>query len=792
MSKKYRSFRFPLILATVFVAVAGVVAIALVRHTHDPDYWISGAALLAPMVLAVAGKVRRPAGSLTSDQIGAEAEKLRESVLQQWAGEVEDRISVYPLEVPFSAVTEIPVTVWAPGAEPQGLEVPVQVMDSWAAILDGPGRQHPRMDGTFGSIAGIFRADGLPRRLVVLGEPGSGKSVIAQWLTVELLRSWPAPGPGGNVPGDAVPVVLPLATWDPAVPLGDWAAAQIARTYPWLATPVPIRGGGGRTLAGWLLDNKRVLLVLDGLDEVATGNQQEAFSGLSAAARRGQPMVVTCRTREYAQIVHRAGHPMPKTPVIRLHPLPRREVRDYLTAAGKGGRQLAGQLDAEPCGPLAEALQLPLALWLVTSVYRHPASDPARLARCQSRDEVLRHLLAGLVIAAYKTAAGDYPARDDLSVESARRRLAKIATCLGPDPQSQNIDWWRLPDQVPRLFMGGLLGPLVGCALGAATGIGTAVRFSGHLGVPVGIIAGIVASLLVGVASTRGQEFPRAVDLRFQWDYWQFTGCLTLGVVAGLASGYADARHGGPAAGLITAAAAGPVCGALVNRAFGRAIGVSSGISAAVALGLPSGLSTGNGQPVLSGLLVGLVCAVAGWILITLLQPAQGRFAVTPRSLLDRDRVATLTVAGTSGIAYGIIYGIALGPLFGAVALAAITLAQAASASVWGRFSVSRVWLALAGLAPLAVMDFLAEAHARGVLRQVGGSYQFRHTGLKEALLTARETGQAAPVDQPDAMAKAPTGPLPVADLNSLSSRWWPRTGTHTTPSGRHHASLDA
>ena len=92
--------------------------------------------------------------------------------------------------------------------------------------------------------------------------------------------------------------------------------------------------------------------------------------------------------------------------------------------------------------------------------------------------------------------------------------------------------------------------------------------------------------------------------------------------------------------------------------------------------------------------------------------------------------------------------------------LASAAVWQAATVSIWGQFSVTRVWLALTGMTPLAVMDFLAEAHARGVLRQVGGSYQFRHTELKDALLPAQEEGQAPSADQPAAIAKTPIEPL--------------------------------
>jgi hypothetical protein len=768
MPKKYRGVQFPLILVTILVAVVGAVAIVLVKHTHDPDYWISGAALLLPMVLAVAGKVHQPVGSPAVGQIDEEAAKLRDSVLQQWRGEVELRTSARRLQVPFSAATEItgPVIVDVPGGKPEDRKV--QVMDSWEAILHDSGRRPPPMDGTFGSIADIFGADGLPSRLIVLGGPGSGKSVMAQWLTVELLRRRPTLVSGDSVAGDAVPVLLPLATWDPSVPLRDWAAAQIAQTYPWLATQIQVRDGARRTLAGCLLDQEKVLMVLDGLDEVAAENRLTAFGRLSEAASRDQPIVVTCRTREYAQIVYDARCPMPRTPVICLGPPPIGEVRAYLTAAAKlmaSGRaeQLVSRLDAAPCGPLAEALQLPLALWLVTKVYQDPGRDPAELDGCRSRDEVLRHLLAGLVTAAYETETGNYPAREHPAAEAAYRRLTKIAAYLGPGQQSQNIDWWRLSDQVPRLVIGGIIGPLVGCVLGAASSLVFATRFGDHLGVTLGIFVGIVESLLIG-AFARRQEAPRTVDLHFRWDYWRFTGCLTLGVLAGLASGYADARHGGLIAGLIAAVATGPVCATLVTRAFGRFIGINSGISNAIIFGVPCGLSTGNGQPALSGLLVGLVVTISGWILVTLYQPVQDRFVVTPRSLLDRDRVGTLTIAGAAAITGGVLYGVALGPLVGAVALATAAVIQTATASAWGRFNVSRVWLAVTGTAPLAVMAFLAEAHARDVLRQVGGSYQFRHTELKDALLPTQETGQAAPADRATTTPKMPIEPLPVVD----------------------------
>jgi hypothetical protein len=55
-------------------------------------------------------------------------------------------------------------------------------------------------------------------------------------------------------------------------------------------------------------------------------------------------------------------------------------------------------------------------------------------------------------------------------------------------------------------------------------------------------------------------------------------------------------------------------------------------------------------------------------------------------------------------------------------------------ASAYFRFSVARVVLALRGRLPWRLMGFLDDAYHRGVLRQVGAVYQFRHDRLKDRL----------------------------------------------------------
>jgi hypothetical protein len=54
--------------------------------------------------------------------------------------------------------------------------------------------------------------------------------------------------------------------------------------------------------------------------------------------------------------------------------------------------------------------------------------------------------------------------------------------------------------------------------------------------------------------------------------------------------------------------------------------------------------------------------------------------------------------------------------------------------TAWGWLLVSRLWLCGTGRLPWRLMAFLDDAHRRGVLRQVGAAYQFRHVRLQERL----------------------------------------------------------
>ena len=133
-------------------------------------------------------------------------------------------------------------------------------------------------------------------------------------------------------------------------------------------------------------------------------------------------------------------------------------------------------------------------------------------------------------------------------------------------------------------------------------------------------------------------------------------------------------------------------------------------------------------------------------------RPLDVTAATNPIFVLRSDRSAALTAGVAGGMAAGVgievlmlAYGsdivsqVSLAPSIG-VMVASIMILN----SAWGNYQLVRVWHAVRGELPLSLTGFLADAHRRGVLRQNGASYQFRHLRLQEYL--GRE---AAAIDPP-------------------------------------------
>ena len=152
----------------------------------------------------------------------------------------------------------------------------------------------------------------------------------------------------------------------------------------------------------------------------------------------------------------------------------------------------------------------------------------------------------------------------------------------------------------------------------------------------------------------------------------------------------------------------------------------------------------GLGVGVVGGAAKGLLCAALVTVLgtavvglgsefTTAYESADTRRAIDPEAVLLEDATWTLfgstVVILTFGATAAFVIGTRGGLLIGAAAGLVSTLTSASA-----EFQIARVWLFLTRRLPWRIFTFLELSYDRGVLRKVGGAYEFRHALLRDRL----------------------------------------------------------
>ncbi|ATL25075.1 putative membrane protein [Streptomyces formicae] len=154
----------------------------------------------------------------------------------------------------------------------------------------------------------------------------------------------------------------------------------------------------------------------------------------------------------------------------------------------------------------------------------------------------------------------------------------------------------------------------------------------------------------------------------------------------------------------------------------------------------------------MGGVLIALIGGPASGLYRALSTPSDLIRAANPHVTLRTDRMASLSRSGvvavmTGGVCVVLAWAFASrGGLDHVAAQMWVPMGTAALAlTAWGQLAVARVWLALTGRMPWRIMTFLDEAHRRGVLRQSGAHYEFRHLHMQQRLASAAEVSQQDP-----------------------------------------------
>lgn len=547
-------------------------------------------------------------------------------------------------------------------------------------------------------------------RLVVVGDRGAGKSSFCLMLADRLLKDGPESG---------IPIRLGLSTWQPkAAEDADkdgfvrWLAHRIRQEHPYLVNP---RYGTG--VAVELLNGQRIVLLLDGLDELPEKLAQTVVSALAEkAVVFGDRYVLTSRPAELRAALN--GRTLPEVQTVRLEPLTRESADSYIEARLADNSESLQRWDrvrrailTQPDSPLAVTLTNPLMLRLTVDAYTGfettGPDDLLDLSGFPDQGSIERHLLTRTLEAAYDPDSPKYGAGDPevaWPLESAlrwHRHIARHLTASGVN----ELTWWRMRELVPRRVL--ILTPMITGALACAP---LGALFFGLFGrVGFGLLLGMAAGLVGGaVVGSLQVEQPR----RFSW------AAIRLSNLAG-----PDA----------------------VRRNIGFAlVGVING-------GVLTGLLYPLPAAVLAALAFGCVFGAAR-LATTPIAPKE---PTTPTGTMAQDRRAVLRGAAWGAVTGALIGGTGaavftprihwsvhlsrawlglLGAGLGALLAGAGLGLMLYATSAWGSMTTVRWWLFLHKWTPFRLMTFLEDARKVEILRISGQHYQYRHLLLQEML----------------------------------------------------------
>ncbi len=271
------------------------------------------------------------------------------------------------------------------------------------------------------------------RRMLIVGEAGAGKSYLLSLIAYH----WPKSAQENqDIP---VPVILSLASWRPDQQrLLDWVVTALTRVHPFLAAP----SGEGHSWAEDLLWRHRLLLLLDGLDEMPKELKKQATEEIDSVDD-GLGFVVSCRENDQHALtkvwdtafVVRPTKPHP-VDVERFLCRPRSTAdqserwEQLIKHLGSAHLDPDGQLD-----PVSKALSTPLMLDLARAVFnprpgmaRPRQEDPAELLTSEGRKHksVEEYLLHWFVPAVYMASASKRRSKADRWTEAQAVRWLKF------------------------------------------------------------------------------------------------------------------------------------------------------------------------------------------------------------------------------------------------------------------------------------------------------------------------------------------------------------------------------
>lgn len=199
-------------------------------------------------------------------------------------------------------------------------------------------------------VIDLFLQMGAGRSLLILGEPGSGKTTTLLETTRDLVR---IAEQNTNQP---IPVVFNLSAWsNPKITIAQWLVQELNTNYQ-----------VSKEIAKNWVENQQLLLLLDGLDEVSREYRDACIAAINQFCQEygATEMIVCSRIKDYQNLssrLHFQG-------AVYIQPLTLEKIHQYLQSAGAGLSAVDRALQTDRT--LQELAKSPLMLSIITLAYK--------------------------------------------------------------------------------------------------------------------------------------------------------------------------------------------------------------------------------------------------------------------------------------------------------------------------------------------------------------------------------------------------------------------------------------
>ena len=569
-------------------------------------------------------------------------------------------------------------------------ERPGAVEHPWDMVLQTDGEERTLPPGT--KIADIF--DEMGGNLLILGEPGSGKTTILLELARDTIAC------ADQDPTQPIPVVFNLSSWaEKRQPIAEWLLNELNTKYN-----IP------KKIAQLYVECDELLPLLDGLDEVALKFREDCVRAINEFRQDHLvPLVVCCRAADYEGLTTR----LRLQGAVLLQPLTPQQIDEYLGGAGVALSAVRGTLQHDPT--LQELAETPLMLSIMTLAYQDVSVE--NLQVLHTVEARRQHLFDTYVRRMFERRRADqlYSPRQTI------HWLAWLAQKMSEHAQSvfliERLQPCWLPARGQRwfrvfagLFVGLMYGQVLGTTLSLVLGLFSGLDPRPLVVLCAGLIFGLGVELVLGLLGGLVLKLDAIEPVEaLKWSWIRAMGGLVGGLVTGLI--------GGLGVGLVAGLRAGLGVG-LLSGIFGVLIGVLTFGLGRADIETKRVPNQGIRRSAQNALVVGLVaCLVLGLVLGAVVRLLPGAFDGLDTwlfSLLHVDLRSNLMLASGLALVGGLYLGLDSGGR-------AVILHLALRCFLW-----------CSGYLPWNLVHFLDYAAERIFLRKVGGGYIFIHRLLQD------------------------------------------------------------